>query len=58
MRMKQIELKLTKGMRLTQEQHDKILTWLIEYQFEHGLHISEMDELCEKNSEWILSQIY
>ena len=53
-----IEKKLNDGLDRTPEEHQKCLIWLMEYMIANDLSLTELDELCWEDSDWVFDQIF
>lgn len=53
-----IERRLNDGLDRTPEEHQICLNWLTEYMTANDMSLTELDNLCWEDSNWIFDQIF
>ena len=56
--VKDIERRLNDGLNRTPEEHEKCYKWLMEFMTANDMSLNELDDLCWRDSDWVLNQIF
>ncbi len=56
--LQDIERQLNDGLNRTSEEREKCLKWLTEFYAANDMSLTELNELCWKDSNWVFSQIF
>lgn len=58
MTIEDIVRRLNDGLDRTEEELEICKRWLLEYQLANDMGLSELDELCFEDSNWVFDQIF